>query len=64
MGNRGATQQLLEELFSKNPEDPDLKDEYVTMQLQLANIDAEEMDWEGAYNRLTNAIKYIPVGSD
>lgn len=64
MGNRNATQQLLEELFAKNPDDSDLQEEYVAMQLQLANIDAEDMDWEGAYSRLSNADKYLPVGSD
>ena len=64
MGNRGATQKLLEELFSKNPDDSDLQEEYVAMQLQLANIDAEQMDWEGAYNRLSNASKYLTPGSD
>ncbi|MCH5229400.1 MAG: tetratricopeptide repeat protein [Muribaculaceae bacterium] len=64
MGNEGAASRLLQELFSNNPDDPDLKEEYIAMQLQLANIDGEQEDWEGAYKRLTDASKYMPVGSD
>lgn len=64
MGNEGAALRLLQELFSKNPADPDLREEYVAMQLQLANIDAEQEDWEGAYQKLTLANEQMTVGSD
>lgn len=64
MGNDNAARKLLEELFEKNPEDTDLRDEYIAMQIQLANIDSEQMDWDDAYDRLTNAVKYMEPGSD
>ena len=64
MGNDNAARKLLNELFLKNPDDEDLRDEYVSMQLQLANIDSEQMDWNDAYDRLTNAVKYMTLGSD
>lgn len=64
MGNEGAAGRLLNELFTKNPYDDDLREEYIAMQLQLANIDADQEDWQGAYDKLTEASKVMTQGSD
>lgn len=64
MGNEGQAQRLLRELFAKNPNDEGLKEEYIAMQLQLAAIDEEQLDWQGAYEKLTMASKEMPKGSD
>lgn len=63
-GNENAASRLLNELFTNNPDDEDLKEEYIAMQLQLAGIDADQEDWEGAYNKLTAASKEMTPGSD
>ena len=64
MGNDRDARRLLEELFAMNPDDEDLRDEYVEMQLELANIDSENMDWMGAYERLSSIVEYMEPGSD
>ena len=64
MGNQGSATRLLRELFAKNPDNPDLKEEYIAMQLQLANIDGEQEDWEGAYEKLKLATEQMTPGSD
>ena len=64
MNNKGAAEELLVELFSKNPDDPGLKEEYIAMQLELADIDEDQQDWEDAYDRLTLASEQMIVGSD
>ncbi|MCH5242300.1 MAG: tetratricopeptide repeat protein [Muribaculaceae bacterium] len=64
MGNDNAARKLLVELFANNPDDEDLRDQYIAMQLQLANIDSEQMDWGGAYDRLTDVVKYLTIGSE
>lgn len=64
MGNRGQSEKLLNELFAKNPANEDLKEEYIAMQLELANIDEEEQDWPQAYERLTDASNAMEKGSD
>ena len=64
MGNQGKAEVLLNELFSKNPKDDDLRGEYVAMQMALATIDEEQQDWPRAYERLTNASKSMEIGSD
>lgn len=64
MGNEASASRLLNELFTRNPNDEDLREQYIFMQLQLANIDASEDDWEGAYNRLTDATANMETGSD
>lgn len=64
MGNEQSASRLLNELFTNNPNDEDLKEEYIAMQLQLANIDAEQEDWQGAYEKLTSATKEMAPGSD
>lgn len=63
-GNDNAARKLLVELFEKNPGDTDLRDAFVAMQLQLANIDTQEMDWDGANERLSTAVKYMIPGSE
>ena len=64
MGNENSAKRLLNELFTMNPNDDDLREEYIAMQLQLANIDAEQEDWQGAYDRLTTASKEMEPGTD
>ena len=64
MGYKGQAEILLKELFAKNPLDGGLKDEYIAMQLELANIDEEQQDYEDAYDRLTLASEQMEVGSD
>lgn len=64
MGNENQARRLLQELYSKNPMDGDLRDEYIAMQMELANIDAENEDWEDAYERLTIVSNIIDVDSD
>lgn len=64
MGNKGQTERLLKELFRKNPLDGGLREEYIAMQLELANIDEDQQDWEDAYDRLTLASEQMEVGSD
>lgn len=64
MGNDNSASRLLNELFTKNPNDDDIREQYVAMQLQLANIDAEQEDWEGAYDKLTAASHEMTPGSD
>lgn len=64
MGRKGQAEILLKELFSKNPLDGGLREEYIAMQLELANIDESQMDWEDAYDRLTLASEAMEKGSD
>lgn len=64
MGNRGQAEIILKELFSKKPLDGGLREEYIAMQLELANIDEEQQDWEDAYDRLTLASEVMEKGSD
>lgn len=64
MGNENQSQRLLQELFSKNPQDGGLREEYIAMQLELANIDAEQEDWEDSYDRLTLASDVMDKESD
>lgn len=64
MGYKGQAERLLNELFVKNPLDDGLREEYIAMQLELANIDEDQQDWEDAYDRLTLASQQMTVGSD
>ena len=64
MGNKGQAEKLLQELFAKNPLHGGLRDEYIAMQIELANIDEEQQDWEDAYDRLTLASEAMEIGSD
>lgn len=64
MGNKNQAQRLLQELFSKNPLDGGLKEEYIAMQLELADIDEDQQDLEQAYQRLTNASEAMEKGTD
>lgn len=63
-GNDNQARRLLRELFSINPFDEDIREEYIAMQLQLATIDEEQHDWQGAYDLLTVATSNMPVGSE
>lgn len=64
MGYRGQAEALLKEIFAINPLDPGMKDEYISMQLELATIDEDQQDWEDAYDRLTLASQQMETGSD
>lgn len=64
MGHQGKAEVLLNELLGQNPLDDELKDEYITMQLTLATLDEEQQDWQGAYDRLTNATNAMHPGND
>ena len=64
MGYKGQAETLLKELFAKNPLDGGLREEYIAMQLELANIDEEQQDYEDAYDRLTLASEQMETGSD
>ena len=63
-GNTKQVQRLLRELFTINPLDDDIREEYIAMQIQLANIDEEQQDWRGAYDMLTIATNSMEPGSD
>lgn len=63
-GNTAQTQRLLKELFAKNPDNGEIREEYLMMQLALALIDEEQQDWPSAYDRLTDASKVMTVGTD
>lgn len=64
MGNASQSQRLLRELFAKNPNDSEIREEYIMMQLSLANIDEDQQDYIDAYDRLTDACKAMEPGSD
>ena len=64
MGHKGQAEILLKELFAKNPLDGGLREEYIAMQLELANIDESQQDWEDAYDRITLASDVMDKGSD
>ena len=64
MGNKGQAERLLQELFAKNPLNGGLREEYIAMQIELANMDEEQQDWEDAYDRLTLACNAMETGSD
>lgn len=63
-GNDNQARRLLNELFTMNPYDDDLREEYIAMQLQLANIDEDERDFQGAYDKLVLAVRQMPIGND
>lgn len=63
MGNQNQAHKILEELYRINPKEAEFRDQYLTMQLELANIDAEQEEWEDAYERLTIATGLMEVGS-
>lgn len=63
MGNKGKSEALLKELYQKNPDDEELRQEYVAMLIQLANIDEEQDDSEGAYQRITDASEIMEKGT-
>ena len=64
MGNENQARRLLQELYFKNPLDGGLREEYIAMQMELANIDADNEDWEGAYDRLRIVSGILDVDSD
>lgn len=64
MGNATQTQRLLRELFANNPDDGEIREEYISMQLALAAIDEEQQDWPEAYKRLSEAAAVMVKGSD
>ena len=64
MGKKNQAEALLKELFAMNPENGGLREEYVAMQLELANIDENNQDWEDAYDRLTVATEAMETGTD
>lgn len=64
MGNETQSSRLLQELYQKNPSDSNFREQYIAMQMELANIDEEQQDWEDAYDRLTIVSGIMEVGSD
>lgn len=64
MGNEKQARRLLNELYTLNPADNDLKEEYIVMEMELANLDAEQEQWEAAYERLSNVSKILDKDSE
>ena len=62
-GYEKLAHQVLEELYRINPDNEEFREQYLLMQMELANIDIEQEEWEDAYDRLTIANGLMTPGS-
>ena len=62
-GYKDQADKLLAELYRLKPENDEFREQYLAMELELANLDIEQQEWEDAYDRLTIASSMMEVGS-
>ena len=60
MGNENATRRVLQELYTNNPDDEELKAAYADMMLQLGITDMAQQQWTDANDHLQHATELMP----
>lgn len=58
-GNEKKQYQLLEELYSKRPSDPEILEDYIAMMIELSNRDIEHEQWSDARLHLDKVLSLM-----